>query len=169
MTTDFSVAYGRGNLCPIATPFSLCPEICHFDWSEAEWRNLRFQQTPNSAELREAKLKLMMKTLHSYRIALVASIALLAGVPRAHAVSKEIIQLQTQVQQIQDMLNQMQQGNAERMGVLQHLVEQTADSVNKMSVTVNALDQTVRTQNEATRDEDRRRFRADPGAERLSR
>ena len=54
----------------------------------------------------------------------------------AHAVSKEMIQLQTQVQQLQDAMQHLQQTNDERMGVLQHLVEQTADSVNKMSVTV---------------------------------
>jgi tol-pal system protein YbgF len=70
--------------------------------------------------------------------------------PHAHAASKEIIQLQTQVQQLQDSLLQMQQANSEKMGVLQHLVEQTADSVNKMSSTMDTLAQTVKTQNDAT-------------------
>ena len=70
--------------------------------------------------------------------------------PHAHAASKEMIQLQTQVQQLQDSLQQMQQTNAERMGVLQHLVEQTADSVNKMSATMDSLAQTVKTQSDAT-------------------
>ena len=94
---------------------------------------------------------LMTKT-HSYflRAAAIASLAVLIGAPRAHAVSKEIIQLQTQIQQLQDSLQQLQQSNAASMGVIQHLVEQTADNVNKMSATMNALDQTVRAQNEAT-------------------
>jgi len=51
---------------------------------------------------------------------------------------------------LQDSLQQMQQANAEKMGVLQHLVEQTADSVNKMSATMDTLAQSVKTQNDAT-------------------
>ena len=59
--------------------------------------------------------------------------------PPAHAVSKEMIQLQTQVQQLSDMLQHLQQSNDERMGVLQHLVEQSADSVSHMSQQLTAL------------------------------
>ncbi len=84
------------------------------------------------------------------QISAIASIALLLSPPRANAVSKEMVQLQTQVQQLQDSLQQMQQANAEKMGVLQHLVEQTADSVNKMSATMDSLSQTVKTQTDAT-------------------
>jgi tol-pal system protein YbgF len=67
----------------------------------------------------------------------------------ALAASKEIIQLQTQVQQLQDMLQHLQQSNDERMGVLQHLVEQTADNVNRMAQTVNTLQQQLQAQNDA--------------------
>jgi tol-pal system protein YbgF len=84
------------------------------------------------------------------RIAAAAFLALLVSVSPAHAASKEMIQLQTQVQALQDMLQQMQQSNAEKMGVLQHLVEQTADTVNKMSANMDSLAQTVKTQNDAT-------------------
>jgi tol-pal system protein YbgF len=84
------------------------------------------------------------------KAASLAIVALLVASPQANAVSKEMIQLQAQVQALQDSLQQMQRANAESMGVLQHLVEQTADSVNKMSVTVDSLSQTVKTQNEAT-------------------
>jgi tol-pal system protein YbgF len=84
------------------------------------------------------------------KLAAAAFLALLICVPSAHAVSKEMIQLQTQVQALQDMLQQMQQSNAEKMGVLQHLVEQTADTVNKMSANMDSLAQTVKTQNDAT-------------------
>ncbi len=69
-------------------------------------------------------------------------LALLAGllVPMpAHAVSKEMIQLQTQVQQLSDMLQHLQQSNDERMGVLQHLVEQSADSANRMAQQITAM------------------------------
>ncbi len=84
------------------------------------------------------------------RIAAVASLALLVCVPHVHAESKEMIQLRTQIQTLQDTLQQMQQSNSEKMGVLQHLVEQTADSVNKMSASMDSLAQSVKTQNDAT-------------------
>src|SRR6266568_8588257 len=57
----------------------------------------------------------------------------------AFAVSKEIIQLQTQVQQLQDQMTQMKQSFDERMGVLQHLVEQSTDNVNKVATSINTL------------------------------
>lgn len=63
----------------------------------------------------------------------------LTTVHPALGVSKEIIQLQTQVQTLSDQLARMQQTMDERMGVLKNLVEQSTDSVNKMSVAVNDL------------------------------
>jgi tol-pal system protein YbgF len=89
----------------------------------------------------------MRKTL--IPISVVAALLLLMPAQPAHAVSKEMIQLQTQVQQLQDMLQHLQQSNDERMGVLQHLVEQTADNVNRMSQTVNTLQQQIQAQNES--------------------
>jgi tol-pal system protein YbgF len=81
--------------------------------------------------------------------ALTATLALMP-VPHVYAASKEIIQLQTQVQALQDLLQQMQTSNAQQMGVLQHLVEQTADSVNKMSANMTALQQSVKAEDDAT-------------------
>ena len=77
-----------------------------------------------------------------------ATLVLFCPAPRAHAASKEMIQLQQQVQTLQDTLQRLQQSNDERMGVLQHLVEQTADNVNRMSQTMNTLQQAVQAQNE---------------------
>jgi len=77
----------------------------------------------------------------------VAALLLLAPARPAHAVSKEMIQLQTQVQQLQDMIQHLQTSNDQNMGVLQHLIEQTADSVGKMSQTLNTLQQEVSAQN----------------------
>jgi tol-pal system protein YbgF len=57
----------------------------------------------------------------------------------AFGVSKEIVQLQTQVQTLSDQVARMQQTLDERMGVLRNLVEQSTDSVNKMSAAVNDL------------------------------
>ena len=67
----------------------------------------------------------------------------------AHATSKEIIELQTQVQQLLDMVQRLQSTLDTRFGVLQHLAEQTADHANQMTATVNALQQKINAQNEA--------------------
>jgi tol-pal system protein YbgF len=75
---------------------------------------------------------------------------LLVSVPvPAHATSKEIIELQTQVQQLLDMVQRLQSTLDGRFGVLQHLVEQAADNSNQMTVTVNALQQKINAQSEA--------------------
>jgi len=91
---------------------------------------------------------------HSAGHALLKATVLLAVVasaptPRAFAVSKEMVQLQTQVQQLQDAVARLQQSNDERMGVMRDLVQQTADSVNKMSLTVSQLQRQITTQTEA--------------------
>lgn len=67
----------------------------------------------------------------------------------AFAVSKEMIQLQTQVQQLIDSLARLQQSNDQQMGVLKDLVQQDVDAVNKMSVNVNALQTKLNGQAEA--------------------
>jgi len=82
----------------------------------------------------------------------VAAAVLVAGLAlaplRAHAASKEMIALQTQVQQLLDMVQRMQSTVDTKFGLLQHLVEQTADNANQMSQTVNALQQKINQQNE---------------------
>jgi tol-pal system protein YbgF len=70
-----------------------------------------------------------------------AAALLLAAASPAFAVSKEMIQLQTQVQTLSDQVARLQQSTDQSMGVMKNLVEQSADSVNKMSVTVNSLQQ----------------------------
>jgi tol-pal system protein YbgF len=69
--------------------------------------------------------------------------------PPAHAVSKEMIQLQTQIQQLQDAVARLQQSNDERMGAMKDLLLQTADSVNKMSVEMNGVKLGMQNQQEA--------------------
>src|ERR1700760_2861122 len=89
-------------------------------------------------------------TLRHRFVSAAALAAVLALAPvRAHAASKEIIELQTQVQQLLDMVQRLQSTMDTRFGVLQHLVEQTADSANRMSSSVDALQQKIATQNEA--------------------
>ena len=55
------------------------------------------------------------------------------------AVSKEIIQLQTQVQALQDQMTHMQQSFDERMGVMKNLMDQNTDSMNKVTAAITAL------------------------------
>ena len=67
----------------------------------------------------------------------------------AHAVNKDMIQLQTQIQQLQDAVARLQQSNDERMGVLKDLVQQSTDTINKMSVAVNGLELRMQNQQDA--------------------
>src|SRR5512141_533101 len=73
-------------------------------------------------------------------IAFVAIFAMMIGpATPAFAVSKEIVQLQTQVQALADQMARMQQSFDERMGVMKNLVEQSTDSVNKLAVGVDQV------------------------------
>lgn len=71
-----------------------------------------------------------------------------AGVP-AHAVSKEIVELQTQVQQLLDMMQRLQSTMDSKFGVLQNLTQQTADAASQMQTTVKDLQQKLNAQSEA--------------------
>src|SRR5256885_2445905 len=63
------------------------------------------------------------------------------------AANKDMIQLQTQVQALQEQMARMQQSFDERMGVMKNLVEQTTDNINKMSVSVDTLNKSLQQQN----------------------
>ena len=74
---------------------------------------------------------------------------ILGSVPLpAHAASKEIIQLQTQVQQLLDMVQRLQSTMDTRFAVLQNLAQQTADEANRMTTSVNTLQQKMNAQGE---------------------
>ena len=88
--------------------------------------------------LRIARLPLLMLAL-----------VLTASLP-AHAASKEIIELQTQVQQLLDMVQRLQSTVDSRFGLVQHLVEQSTDSVNQMGATVTAMQQKLNAQSDST-------------------
>ena len=61
------------------------------------------------------------------------------AVTPAWAASKEMIQLQTQVQQLQEQMTAMQRSFDERMGVMKNLVEQDTDAINKATAALTAL------------------------------
>jgi tol-pal system protein YbgF len=78
-----------------------------------------------------------------------ALVALTLAATPAFAVNKDMVQLQTQVQDLQEAVAHLQQSNDERMGVLKDLVQQSADTVNKMSIVVESLQQKLSAQQEA--------------------
>src|ERR671924_1326207 len=71
---------------------------------------------------------------------------LVVPVSPAFAVAKEIVQLQTQVQALQDQMARMQQSFDERMGVMRNLVEQSTDNINRMGTAVDNLQKAVQQQ-----------------------
>ena len=71
--------------------------------------------------------------LRKLTAAVVMALMVAAPATPAFAVSKEMIQLQTQVQDLADRMARMQQSFDERMGVMRSLVEQSTDNVNKLS------------------------------------
>jgi tol-pal system protein YbgF len=70
------------------------------------------------------------------------SIMWLAVTP-AWGVNKEMVELQTQVQQLQQQMTAMQRSFDERMGVMKNLVEQDTDAVNKVAAALTALQTTL--------------------------
>ncbi len=72
-------------------------------------------------------------------LSLIVTAILLATSSPAFGVSKEMVQLQTQVQALQDQVARMQQSMDMNMGVMRNLIEQSSDSVNKMNAAVNDL------------------------------
>ena len=80
-----------------------------------------------------------------------AAIALLLAVAPApaRATSREIVELQTQVQQLLDMVQRIQSTLDTRFGVMQNLAQQTADNAAQMTAAVNALQKNIAAQNDA--------------------
>lgn len=83
------------------------------------------------------KLNIANKSIRFASIA-VLGVAISFTTP-AFAANRDMIQLQTQVQQLQDAVARLQQTNDERMGVMKDLIQQSADAVNKMSSNMDDL------------------------------
>lgn len=71
---------------------------------------------------------------------------IVAVAPSAFAANKDIIALQAQVQQMQEMMMSMQQANDERYATMHNLLQQTSDSVAKISSEVDALQKAAQAQ-----------------------
>src|SRR5215468_1887476 len=79
---------------------------------------------------------------------IVPILAVILAVPPipVHAANKDMVQLQTQVQQLQEQMTAMKQSFDERMGVMKNLVEQNTDASNKTTAAINLLQQTLQKQ-----------------------
>ena len=86
------------------------------------------------------------------RLLTVSLLAAVFAYPRAgtRRITKEIIELQTQVQQLIDSVQRLQSTVDAKFGLMQHLVEQTADNANRMTASVDALQKKIESQTEAT-------------------
>jgi tol-pal system protein YbgF len=91
--------------------------------------------------------------MNTKKISVVVALFLVfvVSVTPAWGVSKEIVQLQVQVQALQDQMSRMQQTFDERMGVMNHLVEQNTDTVNKVGNAIGAVQASLsKVQNDST-------------------
>ena len=77
--------------------------------------------------------------LHRISTVLALPAVLWLGAAPAWGISKEMIQLQTQVQQLQEQMTAMQRSFDERMGVMKNLVEQDTDAANKIAAALTTL------------------------------
>jgi tol-pal system protein YbgF len=64
----------------------------------------------------------------------------------AWGVNKDMVQLQTQVEQLQQQMTSMQRSFDERMGVMKNLVEQDTDAINKATAALNSVQTTLQKQ-----------------------
>lgn len=79
-------------------------------------------------------------------LALALFLLLTLWIAPAYGASKEIIELQTQVEQLQQQMTQMKQSFDERMGVVKNLVEQNNDAANKVSAAIGELQTSINKQ-----------------------
>jgi tol-pal system protein YbgF len=84
--------------------------------------------------------------IQRYSIILGLLAGLISAANPAWGVNRDLIQLQTQVQTLQDQMTHMQQSLDERMGVMKNLVEQDTDAINKATAAINSLQTTLQKQ-----------------------
>ena len=84
--------------------------------------------------------------MKSTRIALVLVLLVTISIGPAQAANKDIIELQTEVQQLQQQMTAMTRSFDERMGVMKNLLEQNTDAANKVSAAIGELQASVNKQ-----------------------
>jgi len=83
---------------------------------------------------------------HRIFVSIVVLAVLWLGVAPGWSANKDMVQLQTQVQQLQEQMTAMQRSFDERMGVMKNLVEQDTDAVNKVASAVGNLQTSLQKQ-----------------------
>ena len=84
--------------------------------------------------------------MNSNRIPLILALLLILSVAPAYAVNKDLIELQTQVTQLQQQMTAMTRSFDERMGIMKNLLEQNTDVANKVSIAINGLQASINKQ-----------------------
>jgi tol-pal system protein YbgF len=75
-----------------------------------------------------------------------ALVTLWLGLTPAWGVSKEMVQLQTQVDALQQQMTNMRQSFDERMGIMKNLLDQNTDTINKAAAAVTNLQNSLQKQ-----------------------
>ncbi len=91
-----------------------------------------------------------MARTQQLRWAIVGTLLLALPAVPAHAASKEIIQIQTQVQQLVEMVQRLQSTVDSHFGQMENLVQQSTASVSQMSTALNTMQQKLNAESEAT-------------------
>ncbi|MFZ3266605.1 MAG: tetratricopeptide repeat protein [Terriglobales bacterium] len=73
----------------------------------------------------------------------------IAQIP-AYGANRDIVQLQTEVDQLQQAMTQMKQSFDERMGVMKNLLEQNTDSANKVTAAITGLQASLNKQQQGS-------------------
>lgn len=84
--------------------------------------------------------------MKSNRVFPILALILTLGLASAQAANRDIVQLQTQVDQLQQQMTQMTTSFNERMGVMKNLVEQNTDVANKVNATLKDLQASINKQ-----------------------
>src|SRR6516164_6832208 len=95
----------------------------------------------------------MLKTYRFRTILLFLAISgMISGTAsvRAESTKDTVVALQTQVQQLMDAVQRLQSTLDSKFGVLQHLVEQTADNANRVMASMDAWQKKTNAESEAT-------------------
>jgi len=88
--------------------------------------------------------------MKTHRISTVVGLFLVlwTSVAPAYGANKDMVQLQTQVQQLQEQMTAMKTGFDQSMGVMRNLVEKDTDAVNKVVNALNTLQTNLQKQQE---------------------
>jgi tol-pal system protein YbgF len=84
-----------------------------------------------------------MKSNRTSPVALFLALFLALSLAPAYAANKDLIELETEVQQLQQQMSQMKQSFDERMGVMKNLLEQDTDAANKVTTAIAGLQTSI--------------------------